>query len=234
MQTFISSCWIIIVIGISIERELVKFRLKTFPISLFPPLENVALGKKKLYPSLSIPSPYIPIKKKRLFSTRLKSKFERYKRKVWIFASPRFAWLAIRNRIATDRSRPFFPLLLSSPPSPSFTVSPPPPPPAPPPLEIRATKMGASRREDIESSVIGTPCASSHREMLSPSHSTTRSFFMYRAQPDLHLPYRSNQREFNGMVVSRNKFFFFFFFFSFENYPALEIRYVAFHDYFDR
>lgn len=116
LQTFISSCWIIIVIGISIERELVKFRLKTFPISLFPPLENVALGKKKLYPSLSIPSPYIPIKKKRLFSTRLKSKFERYKRKVWIFASPRFAWLAIRNRIATDRSRPFFPLLLSSPP----------------------------------------------------------------------------------------------------------------------
>lgn len=66
----------------SIEEELVKFRLKTFPIwLLLLLLENEALEKeKKISPFLSFRPDSIPLysvaQKKRLFSTRLKSKFE--------------------------------------------------------------------------------------------------------------------------------------------------------------
>lgn len=131
----------------SIEEELVKFRLKTFPIwLLLLLLENEALEKeKKISPFLSFRPDSIPLysvaQKKRLFSTRLKSKFEGKSGFSRLLVS-----LGSQSGIA---SRPIDPLhsFLSSSflPLPSFTVS-----PTLPPLEIRATKMEGRNEEKEE------------------------------------------------------------------------------------
>lgn len=85
--------------------------------------------------------------------------------------------------------------------------------------------------EDIESSVIGTPYALPRNlSFLHPlPYSTTRSFFMYRAQrfyPDGSPSIFDRIK--GGLMgsLSRETSFLFFFFFPSKNlnYPALEIR----------